>query len=123
MRVLEVRGRRTGRVHALPVDVLDERGALYLVAPRGYTHWVRNAEAAGEVTLRRGRRVERYRLRRLSRDEAPPIIKGYLDRFRREVQRYFPVPAGSPAERFVPLVERYPAYELLPAPTVSRGAA
>jgi hypothetical protein len=27
----------------------------YLVAPRGYTQWVRNAKASGVVTLRRGR--------------------------------------------------------------------
>ena len=44
----------------------------------------------------------------------PPILKAYLDRFRREVQRYFPVPAGSPAQRFALLTVRYPAYELLP---------
>jgi hypothetical protein len=50
----------------------------------------------------------------LSHAEKPPILKAYLDRFRREVQRYFPVPAGSPIERFGPLAPRYPAYELLP---------
>ena len=54
-----------------------------------------------------------YRLRVLPDSEKPPILKAYLDRFRREVQRYFPVPAGSPIERFSPLAARYPAYELL----------
>jgi deazaflavin-dependent oxidoreductase (nitroreductase family) len=112
MRVLEVRGRKSGKRYALPVDLLDERGRLYLVAPRGYTEWVRNAEVAGEVTLRRGRRAQRYRLRALSEPERPPILKAYLDRFRREVQRYFPVPAGSPAAAFAPHVARYPAFEL-----------
>ncbi len=114
MRVLEVRGRTSGKLYSLPVDLLVESGTLYLVAPRGYTQWVRNAEASGEITLRRGARAERYRLRALSDAEKPPILKAYLDRFRREVQRYFPVPADSPAERFGPLAPRYPAYELLP---------
>ena len=114
MRVLEVRGRKTGALYTLPVDLLEEQDRLYLVAPRGYTHWVRNAEAAGEITLRRGARAARYRLRTLSDGEKPAILKAYLDRFRREVQRYFPVPAGSPAERFAPLTSRYPAYELSP---------
>ena len=123
MRILEVRGRTSGKLYAVPVNLLSEQGKLYLVAPRGYTHWVRNAEASGEITLRRGARVEGYRLRALSDAEKPPILKAYLDRFRREVQRYFPVPAGSPAERFGPLAPRYPAYELLPTPSGSRDTA
>ena len=42
---------------------------------------------------------EKFRLRPLSKAEKPEILKAYLDSFKREVQRYFPVPAGSPAER------------------------
>ena len=112
MRVLEVRGRKSGRLYSLPVDLLATNGTLYLVAPRGHTEWVRNAEAAGEITLRRGRRAQRYRLRALSDPEKLPVLKIYLDRFRREVQRYFPVPAGSPPEAFAPHAARYPAFEL-----------
>jgi hypothetical protein len=114
MHVLEVRGRTSGTLHALPVDLLLDNGRPYLVAPRGYTQWVRNAEVAGEVTLRRGRQVRHFRLRALSDAEKPPILKAYLERFRREVQRYFPLPAGSPVEAFVPLAPRYPAFELIP---------
>lgn len=116
MRVLEVRGRKSGNIHSLPVDLLDQGGALYLVAPRGRTQWVRNAEAQGEITLRRGKASARYRLRPLSSSEKPPILKAYLDRFRREVQRFFPVPAGAPVEEFAPLADRYPAFELEAAP-------
>src|SRR6185369_17017867 len=66
MRILEVRGRTSGKLHALPVDLLVEQGKLYLVAPRGYTQWVRNAEASGDITLRRGGCAERYWLRVLT---------------------------------------------------------
>lgn len=114
MRVLEVRGRKTSRVLSLPVDLLPLDGRLYLVAPRGRTQWVRNAEASGTVVLRRGRARADYRLRRLADDEKPPVLKAYLDRFRREVSRFFPVPAGSPVDAFRPLAERYPAFELTP---------
>ena len=110
--VLEVRGRRSGRVRATPVDLLSDRGRLYLVAPRGYTEWVRNAEASGEITLRRGRAA--YRLRVLTAAEKPAVLKAYLDRFHREVQRYFAVAAGSPPDAFAPLASQYPAFELLP---------
>ena len=114
MRVLQVRGRKSGKLYSLPIDLLSEGGRLYLVAPRGYAEWVRNAEVAGAVTLRRGGRAERYWLRALPDAEKPPILKAYLDRFRREVQRYFPVPAGSPPEAFATHAPRYPAFELTP---------
>jgi deazaflavin-dependent oxidoreductase (nitroreductase family) len=114
MWVLEVRGRRSGQMRATPVDLLAEAGRLYLVAPRGATEWVRNAEASGEATLRRGRRRVAYRLRALPAGERPPILAAYLDRFRREVQRYFPVTAGSPPGAFASLADRYPVFELVP---------
>jgi deazaflavin-dependent oxidoreductase (nitroreductase family) len=112
MRVLEVQGRKSGRLYTLPVDLLSRDGKLYLVAPRGRAEWVRNAEASGSVVLRRGRSVERYQLRALADAEKPPILEAYLDRFRREVQRFFPVPAGSPADAFASIASQYPAFEL-----------
>jgi deazaflavin-dependent oxidoreductase (nitroreductase family) len=112
--LLEVRGRKSGKLYSLPIDLLTESGRQYLVAPRGYTQWVRNAEVAGEVRLRKGRQVWKFRLRVLSEAERPPILKAYLDQFRREVQQFFSMPAGSPVEAFAPLAHRYPAFELLP---------
>jgi deazaflavin-dependent oxidoreductase (nitroreductase family) len=112
--LLEVRGRKTGRLYSTPVDVLVLDGRRYLVAPRGETSWVRNALASGTVTLKKGRRREELRVRPLSADEKPAVLKAYLDRFKLAVQRYFPLPAGSSATAFEPLVDRYPAFELLP---------
>ncbi len=112
MRVLEVRGRKSGKLYSLPVDLLSHEGRLYLVAPRGRAEWVRNAEASGSVVLRRGRHSGEYRLRELPDAEKPPILKAYLDRFHREVQRFFPIKAGSPVDGFIALTSRYPAFEL-----------
>ena len=95
-------------------DKLERSVKRFLVAPRGHTQWVRNAEAAGEVTLKKGSKRERFGLRALSDEEKPEILKAYLDQFRREVQTYFPVPAGSPAEAFRGLLQSYPAFELTP---------
>jgi deazaflavin-dependent oxidoreductase (nitroreductase family) len=112
--LLEVRGRKTGRLYATPVDVLVLDGRRYLVAPRGSTAWVRNALASGTVALKKGRRREEFRVRALSADEKPAVLKAYLDRFALAVQRYFPVPAGVPETAFSSLVGRYPAFELVP---------
>jgi deazaflavin-dependent oxidoreductase (nitroreductase family) len=112
MRVLEVRGRKSGKLYTLPVDLLSHDGKLYLVAPRGRAAWVRNAEASGSIVLRRGSRAESFALRALSDAEKPPILKAYLDRFHREVQRFFPLKAGSPVEAFAAHAATYPAFEL-----------
>ena len=112
--LVQVRGRKTGRLYSTPIDLLELNGRRFLVAPRGRTQWVRNAEAAGEVTLKKGRTRVRYRLRPIPDGEKLEILKTYLDRFHATVQRYFPVPAGSPPEAFAALAPNYPAFELLP---------
>jgi len=113
--LLQVRGRKSGKLYSTPIDLLQYKGKRFLVAPRGRTQWVRNAEAAGEVTLKKGSSKQRFRLRPLSDSEKPEILKAYLDAFKREVQRYFPVAAGLPAEAFVEIAPSYPAFELQPS--------
>lgn len=113
--LLQVRGRKSGKLYSTPVDLLELNGKRYLVAPRGRTQWVRNAEAAGEVTLKKGSQIEKFQLRPLSGAELHDVLKAYLDRFQREVQRYFSVPAGSPPEAFVAVASHYPAFELVNA--------
>jgi deazaflavin-dependent oxidoreductase (nitroreductase family) len=111
--LLEVRGRKSGKLYSTPVDLLELNGKNYLVAPRGRTQWVRNAEAAGEITLKKGSTLRKFRLRAIPDAEKPPVLKAYLDSFKREVQTYFPVAAGSPPEAFTELSSVYPAFELL----------
>jgi len=75
---------------------------------------VRNAQAVGEVSLKKGLRSEKFGLRAIPDEEKPEILKAYLDHFKTTVQRYFPVPSGSPAAEFRPLASRYPVFELIP---------
>jgi len=112
--LLQVRGRKSGKIYSTPIDLLQIDGKRFLVAPRGRAQWVRNAEAAGEVTLKKGSQRNKFGLRTLSDQEKPAILKAYLDQFKREVQGYFPVPAGSPLEAFRDLAQNYPAFELIP---------
>ena len=112
--LLQVRGRKSGRVYGTPVSLVALHGAWFLVAPRGRTQWVRNAEASNEVVLKRGSNRRRCRLRALADADKPPVLLAYLERYRSVVQRYFPVPAGSPASAFAEIAVRYPVFELLP---------
>jgi hypothetical protein len=120
--VLEVRGRKSGRTISLPVDPIEFGGRRYLVCARGDANWVRNARTAGEIVLARAWRRHRYALSELPPGMRPPILKAYLDRFAIEVQRFFPVPKGSPVEAFRELAPRYPVFELAPLNLAVPGA-
>jgi len=111
--LLEVRGRKSGRVYSTPVNVLGRNGKRYLVAPRGYTQWVRNVIASGFVVLLKGVHRERVHLEMIADNAKPEILKAYLDRYKLTVQRYFPIPAGSPLEAFQPLISQYPVFEVI----------
>jgi deazaflavin-dependent oxidoreductase (nitroreductase family) len=113
--LLQVRGRKSGKLYSTPINLLELGGKRFLVAPRGQTQWVRNAEAASEITLKKGSRRLKFRLRPLPAAEKLEVLKAYLDTFKREVQRYFPIPAGSPVQAFADLAGSYPAFELIPA--------
>jgi deazaflavin-dependent oxidoreductase (nitroreductase family) len=111
--LLLVRGRKSGKLYATPINLLELRGKRFLVAPRGRTQWVRNAEAAGEVTLKRGSTQLKRRLQPVADAEKPEILRFYLDNFKSEVQRFFPVAAGSPVASFVEVAGNYPVFELV----------
>jgi deazaflavin-dependent oxidoreductase (nitroreductase family) len=112
--LLEVRGRKSGRLYSTAVDLLELNGKQFLVAPRGRTQWVRNAEAAGEVTLKRGSR-RKFRLRALADSEKPEVLKAYLTNYKSAVQRFFPIKPDAPLDEFAKIAAGYPAFELLPA--------
>src|SRR5579884_4342081 len=77
---LEVKGRKSGKLYSTAVSLLPLEGKTFLVAPRGRTQWARNAEAAGEVALKRGS-ARRYRLRTLADSEKPAVLKAYLTNY------------------------------------------
>jgi hypothetical protein len=48
-----VTGRRSGRLSSTPVALVEEGDQRWLGAPAAEVSWVRNARAAGQVTLSR----------------------------------------------------------------------
>lgn len=111
--LLQVRGRTSGKAYSTPINLLEMGGRRYLVAPRGRTQWVRNAEASGEVMLKRGSDRQQFRVVPIPDGDKPPVLKAYLERFKTEVQRYFPLAAGSDVEAFEGIAAGYPVFELL----------
>ena len=109
--LLEVRGRKSGKIYSTAVNLMELNGKQFLVAPRGRTQWVRNAEAAGEVTLKRGAR-HRFRLRSLNDSEKPAVLKIYLTNYKSAVQKFFPVLPNAPLDEFAKIAAGYPVFEL-----------
>ncbi len=113
MRLLEVRGRKSGKTFTTPVNILEFKGKRWLVAARGETAWARNARAAGHIVLRRGSMAESLMVREYADADKPEIVKAFLDRFASQVQQFFDVPAGSPVAAFGPAAQRTPVFELI----------
>jgi deazaflavin-dependent oxidoreductase (nitroreductase family) len=112
-RVLTVVGRKSGEPRSVPVNLLTIDGVQYLVAPRGETQWVRNLRAAGQGTLRVGRRVESFTFRELANDEKPGILRAYLKRWKFEVGVFFDgVDAKASDEKLREIAPGYPIFEI-----------
>lgn len=112
-RVLEVRGRTSGKPRRVPVNPLSLEGARFLVAPRGNTQWVRNLRVAGEGELLLGRRREHFRATELSDADKEPILRGYLRRWKWEVGRFFDgVGPDSTREEIERIAPDHPVFRL-----------
>lgn len=105
---LAVRGRASGRIRTVPVNVLSLRGERYLVSARGQAQWVRNLRAAGQGELRRRGNVEHFAAEEVPGGEVgakSDIIAAYRKRWDSQVKRFFealPDPADHPIFRILP---------------------
>lgn len=118
--VLEVLGRRSGRLRRTVLVRTAHGGREYLVALAGESEWVRNVRAAaGRVVIRRGK-PRRVTLVELPCVERSPIIREYLRGSARradsrEAQRYFGLSRDASLDEIGPIVERYPVVEITEA--------
>lgn len=85
-RALRVRGRTTGKLRGVVVNLMTVDGRDYVVSPRGNTQWVRNARAAGEVEMGPRWRGRTVRISEVADDAKLDLLKRYLDRWYWEVK-------------------------------------
>ena len=113
-RVLEHRGRTTGKLHHTPVNLLTIEGTRYLVAPRGETQWVRNVRhAGGHLVLILGRRRQLCTATEIPVSYSVPILRAYLRRWKFEVGMFFDgvTPDSTDAE-WAAVASRHPVFAL-----------
>lgn len=114
-RVLAVRGRRSGEMRTIVVNLFDHAGERYLLAPRGHTQWVRNLRAAGGGELRLGRRVERFAAVEVADPDKPPLIRRYLRTWAWEVGMFFDgLDKDSPEAELLAAAPGFPVFRIVP---------
>lgn len=113
-RVLEVKGRKTGRPRRTPVNLLALGDATYLVAPRGEAQWVRNVRAAGgRLDLLLGHRRTHYVATELSDDQKIPVLRAYLKRWKAEVGVFFEgIDTNSTDEEVAAIAPKHPVFAI-----------
>ena len=110
--LLTVRGRNSGRMITTPVSVMQVNGERWLVCPYGERQWVKNARAAGEVRLARGRRSKAFMVEE-ERDPArsAEVLRHYV-REEPITRKFFGVTPDSPMEDFVREAPRHTVFRL-----------
>jgi len=113
--ILTVPGRRSGIPHSTPVTLVEDGPKRWLVAPYGDVAWVRNARAAGKVTLsRRARRSQTVEVAELGPADSAPVLKAYLAKVG-ITRPYFDVRPDSPLAAFEAEARRHPVFLIRPA--------
>jgi hypothetical protein len=92
---------------------MEVAGERWLVAGYGPVGWVRNAQAAGVVTLSRGGRSEKFRVDEADAQTAVPILRTYIARIR-VTRPYFDASPDSPDDAIVAELTRHAVFRLIP---------
>jgi len=106
-----VQGRRTGTRDSTPVTLVEEGTNRWLVTPYNEMSWVRNARAAGQVTLSCDRQSEIVALVELGPAEAAPILKQYVTEVA-IIRPFFDATPDAPLEAFVAEARRHPVFRI-----------
>lgn len=77
MRLLTVRGRKTGKPRTTPVSPLTVDGQHYVIGGFAKGDWVNNARANGDAILAHGRNKENVKLVEVSEAERVPIMRAF----------------------------------------------
>ena len=116
--LMTVRGRKSGTPYTFPVATLRVDGREYLFSPFGEVQWVHNLRAAGEATIRRGRRDRRMVAAEINPDVAAPILEAGLRPvmsmpvFGSMIAGWYGIDRHSTAADFRASALRHPAFEL-----------
>ena len=118
MRVLRVRGRRSGREFDIPIRVAVYHGQRYVISLLGQTEWARNLRAAGTAQLVLGSAVEAVTAHELSTTDKQVFLAWYCEvpEHRLSVRAGLKLdPANPTPDDLAHAARRHPVFRLDPA--------
>jgi deazaflavin-dependent oxidoreductase (nitroreductase family) len=111
--ILTVPGRKSGRPHSTPVDVIEVGDDRWLVAGYGPANWVFNTRAHGKVMLTHGGHSEIYKVEEVGAGDAIPVLRKYIAEIR-VTRPYFDATPTSSDEAVAEL-SRHAVFRLIPS--------
>jgi deazaflavin-dependent oxidoreductase (nitroreductase family) len=112
--LLSIPGRATGAMRSTPVAVITVDGERYVVAGFDGSDWVKNARAAGQAELRRGRTIEPVVLTEVPVEQRGHVLRAFAHQVRGGTG-FLTVSADAPAEEFATAAARHPVFRVTPA--------
>ncbi|MBA2395431.1 MAG: nitroreductase family deazaflavin-dependent oxidoreductase [Ktedonobacteraceae bacterium] len=119
MKLLTVRGRKTGILRTVPVDFYEYAGQRFLIATHGLGNWVYNLRTEGEGSLSLGRSHQTFTAFELPPEEAGPVIKEVLGPLFASpgmrgsiLRRHFGVTADSSLNDFTNAARSHPVFRI-----------
>jgi len=113
IRILVVKGRKSGKWYSIPIRLLELDGKKYLVALQGETFWVKNLRASGEGRLKLGGRNTEFRAVEKNNAEKIPILRAYLKRWWSVSKPLTPVSSPeAPDEELMRAAPLHPVFEV-----------
>ncbi len=115
LRLLEVRGRKSGKIYSTPVALVQQGEQTWLVAAFGEVGWVRNIRASGQAELDNGRTVTKIEVLELDHQSAAPILKEFLKRFGIVpfIPPYFETTRDSSLSEFEKEAQHHPVFRVI----------
>jgi hypothetical protein len=122
METLEVAGRKSGRIFALPVVIAIVDGERYLVSMLGdNVQWVQNVRASGGRAVLRSRGREAIRLVEVPVPQRAPILKAYLQRAP-GARPHVPIDKDAPLAEFEEISAAFPVFHVTSDESQTRSA-
>ena len=113
MRLVTVRGRTTGKEYSTPIWLVEQADGRYWVAVFGETNTIKNARAAGRVTLSRGAVRDDVRLREVPVTERVPFLRARIGLGgSRMLRPYFDATSQSSDADFAAIAPEHAVFKL-----------